>query len=211
MKTVYVVRHGETESNIGGVIRGGAQTALTEKGREQARLVADRCARLSFDVIVASPFLRTKETAELIREKTGHAIEYSDLFTEWDRGASRIGMRTDDPALWAHNDALTENLKSGVRLADEENFDDLNLRAERALEYLSNRPERAILHVGHGLFSRILVGKALFGTDFSGRDAYHFVSNLITTNAGITVLELEERAGGTQWSLLTWNDFAHLG
>src|SRR3989344_2090031 len=97
MKTVYCVRHGESESNAGGIILGAEKTALTPRGSVQAEAVATRCAKLAVDSIVASPALRAKQTAGIIASRIGVSIEYSPLFLEWDRGTYRIGRRVDDP------------------------------------------------------------------------------------------------------------------
>jgi broad specificity phosphatase PhoE len=55
---------------------------LTEKGQEQAQMIAKRAARLYFDALISSPFTRARETAEAIARATEAGIEYSDLFVE---------------------------------------------------------------------------------------------------------------------------------
>lgn len=68
----YVIRHGESESNVKGVIDCGGDiaNALTEKGQKQAQ---DAVAKFDTkpDLIVSSPFLRTKQTAEIISKELG--------------------------------------------------------------------------------------------------------------------------------------------
>ena len=83
VKTIYLVRHGESEDNVaeesGGVYK-GSQSLLTEQGREQARFVAKRCAELDVDVVIASTYPRARETADIINEHTAKPIEYTDVF-----------------------------------------------------------------------------------------------------------------------------------
>ena len=58
---IYLIRHGESTANVGERSDSHDGIPLTEKGRQQAILVADR-ARVPRD-IVTSKYLRTKQTA----------------------------------------------------------------------------------------------------------------------------------------------------
>lgn len=58
-KTVYFVRHGESEGNVTPVFQ-TPDSPLSKKGREQAFHIAQRLSRLSFNVLVASPMERAK-------------------------------------------------------------------------------------------------------------------------------------------------------
>ena len=51
MTTVYLVRHGESETNAG-TIMFGKSAKLTARGHEQAKFIARRCARLPVEVII---------------------------------------------------------------------------------------------------------------------------------------------------------------
>ncbi|MEK7144726.1 MAG: class I tRNA ligase family protein [Patescibacteria group bacterium] len=69
----FVMRHGESEKNISGLIRCSLKDDdihLTEKGREEVKHAA-ASLKESFDLVVVSPFIRTKETAEIVRETLG--------------------------------------------------------------------------------------------------------------------------------------------
>ncbi len=68
---LILVRHGEAQCNVAGVVGGPLGcTGLTELGREQARALARRCARThEFDDVVArysSILPRAKETAAIV-------------------------------------------------------------------------------------------------------------------------------------------------
>ena len=68
----YLMRHGESESNVLGVVNHRLETSdkypLILKGRVVAEKSAKSLKRKKIDVVVASPFLRTKETAEILGE-----------------------------------------------------------------------------------------------------------------------------------------------
>src|SRR2546421_386547 len=82
MSTVFLIRHGESQSNAGLATTGPRHVMLTPRGREQARDIAN-FLRLypSIDIIVTSPYLRTKKTAELT---TSMPLFRSVAQEEWD-------------------------------------------------------------------------------------------------------------------------------
>ncbi|HEV3244951.1 MAG TPA: histidine phosphatase family protein, partial [Candidatus Paceibacterota bacterium] len=97
MKTIYLVRHGESDINVSTTYMDDASPPLTDLGREQSRYLAKRAKNLKFEALIASPFERTKRTAEMIAEETGHPVEYCDLFVERTLSRSLIGRSKADP------------------------------------------------------------------------------------------------------------------
>src|SRR3989338_3304650 len=81
MKTVYLVRHGESSTNVGGPIL-GAETPLTNNGRAQAVTVAERCTRIPIDVIISSTHVRARETAEAVSAKVSKPIRSEEHTSE---------------------------------------------------------------------------------------------------------------------------------
>lgn len=65
MTRVLLVRHGQSEWNAQGRWQGQADPPLSDHGREEARLAAS-ALRGTSGLIVASPLLRARETAEII-------------------------------------------------------------------------------------------------------------------------------------------------
>ena len=61
---LYVARHGETEWNALNKVCGRTDLPLTEKGFQQAEKLAERTENLGIDIIIASPMLRARQTAE---------------------------------------------------------------------------------------------------------------------------------------------------
>jgi len=80
-KTVYLIRHGQSEDNVREVFQ-SPESPLTKKGEKQAKNIAKRISKLSFDILISSPFKRAKQTAEIIAKKTNKKLELSELFTE---------------------------------------------------------------------------------------------------------------------------------
>ncbi|MEI6058452.1 MAG: class I tRNA ligase family protein [archaeon] len=69
----FVMRHGEGEQNVLGILSSKVDNPhhLTEKGKEQVSNTTDKLKGKKVTKIISSPFVRTKETAEIIAEKLG--------------------------------------------------------------------------------------------------------------------------------------------
>ena len=77
---VYVVRHGESETNLMKKWTGWFDAPLTEKGREDARRAGEFLKNVSFDKIYSSDLIRAVETKEIAKphccfEKTSELRE----------------------------------------------------------------------------------------------------------------------------------------
>jgi broad specificity phosphatase PhoE len=70
--TLYLVRHGRTNGNVLKQLIGSTDIPLDEIGYRQAERIADRLALgTRADVIVTSPLIRARTTAEIIGKKLG--------------------------------------------------------------------------------------------------------------------------------------------
>ena len=68
MGKLFIVRHGETVWNREGRIQGHTDMGLSERGREQARLLARRLESVSFAAAYTSDLCRAADTAAAILE-----------------------------------------------------------------------------------------------------------------------------------------------
>lgn len=210
MKTVYLVRHGESEGNVDPIFQ-GADSPLTEVGKRQAEYVAERCKALPVEAFVASSMVRAQETARIIEEKIGKSPESSDLFVERMRPSSIIGKsRHDAEAIRLEEDWWKSLAGDGPRVSDGEDFEQLKERAKRALQYLEARPEQNILVVTHGFFLRALVAYTLFGDELSPKEFKPFMDSMYTANTGISVLRHNAKKVTQPWHVWIWNDHSHL-
>ncbi len=209
MKYVYFVRHGETESNITNVRQDGTPP-LTERGRQQAAFIAERCTNLPIEAIVASPMVRTRETAERIAESIKLPIEYSDLFVEHHVPSELIGLLRDDPKLQEVDRIILEHIHDPAwHHSDEENFFDLKKRALEGLRFLGTREETHTLVVTHGFFMRVLIAAALFGEELTPEVFQPFARTFHMANTGLSIFGYDETKENPWW-LWVWNDHAHL-
>lgn len=63
---LYVVRHGQTDKNVLGVVHGQTESNLTEEGIKAAYKLQSKIAQLDIDVVISSPLSRAKMTAEIL-------------------------------------------------------------------------------------------------------------------------------------------------
>ena len=66
---ICVVRHGETDWNITGILQGWLDVELNDRGREQALEMAATFATWGFKRVYSSPLRRSLETAEIIADR----------------------------------------------------------------------------------------------------------------------------------------------
>lgn len=65
---LYVVRHGQTDWNINGLVQGLTDIELNSTGIDQANQVAEQLKDVNFASIYASPLKRTIETSKIINK-----------------------------------------------------------------------------------------------------------------------------------------------
>ena len=67
---IYVVRHGEIQTNIEGIVNAQNDLELTSNGIQQCKEIRDKYRHISFDVCYSSGYKRTIATAKIITGKT---------------------------------------------------------------------------------------------------------------------------------------------
>jgi broad specificity phosphatase PhoE len=83
----YFLRHGESEGNNARLIQGRSDFPLSENGRRQARAVAPWFAPRGIGLILCSPLLRARQTAEELAALLGVGeLRPSGALTELDTG-----------------------------------------------------------------------------------------------------------------------------
>lgn len=86
---LYLIRHGETNSNVNRLLHGATDVPLNDRGRDQAETIASRMAQLpGLQRIVASPLQRALHTAEAIERRTHLPLAIHAGLREMDFGAA---------------------------------------------------------------------------------------------------------------------------
>ncbi len=214
MKTIYLIRHSQSEGNTKSLFQRG-DSPLSLKGKEQATFIAERCSALNVDTIFTSPTARALMTARIIGERIQKPIVQSELFQEHKRPSALIGKPLRDESVQAMERAWIASLSGGPRVADSENFADLRERAGKALDFLIDQANEKVLVVTHGIFLKMLVARAVFGPELTGAEFLPFLHSFWMENTAITTLwhgaqYPDGRPVNAEWVLWTWNDHAHL-
>jgi broad specificity phosphatase PhoE len=150
-KPVYqfvFLRHGESVGNAESRWQGQSNYPLTERGRAQARALAERWKTegVKFDLAVSSPLVRAKETAEIIVSALNVRVEFDPIWLERDIGEME-GLTAEEVRQIPQPPYITPYDSVG---GDGEGDWALFLRAGQALHDLLRRPAGSYLIVSHG-------------------------------------------------------------
>jgi broad specificity phosphatase PhoE len=210
-KIIYFVRHGQSVDNPLPIFQ-GVNSPLSDVGKKQAELIADRIGNIDFDVLISSPVLRARQTAEIIKNNIDKELEYSDLFVERIKPSSVVDKSNDDlEAKKTFLEWKNSLYTSGLRIEDGENFDDLISRADKALDFLEKRSENKIVVITHGYFLKTILARVVLGDTLSPESFKNFQLRIWTENTGLSVIKYNILNDISPWTLWIYNDHAHLG
>jgi isoleucyl-tRNA synthetase len=165
--TYYVMRHGEAENNTLSVISSRADDPkhLTEKGKEQVKAAAKFFVGKNIDLIFTSPFIRTKETADILATTLNFPnknIIIDDRIHELDAGIYHGKPFNEFMAAFPHEKRFSMRLPKG------ENYVDVRKRVSEFIYGMERKYiDKNILIVTHDAPAFILTSLAL-GLDDNG-------------------------------------------
>lgn len=143
----FFIRHGETDANKTENQNGdGYDCPLNENGRTQAQRAGEHLAHESIEVIFSSPFSRTRETAEIIGEKTGvQEIIFDERLRERHMGEAE-GISYAET-----RERFPDIRKYDGKPANNESFEEAEHRIWKAVsEHLEKHHHKNVLIVSHG-------------------------------------------------------------
>jgi broad specificity phosphatase PhoE len=210
-KIIYFVRHGETVLNTQRVHQ-GPKGSLTERGRAQALATAKRFPKHKGcpQIIIASPFQRTRETAGIIAKELNLKIKYTDLLRERKNPTEIVGHWGGEPGIKNIIDRIDNSYHADdLRISDEENFTDLKARAKKLLSYLSHRRQKRIIAVTHKIFLKMVVSYILHGDKLTASEYNNLSYFNPIDNASMAICTFTRHwFKKNEWKLLVWNDLA---
>lgn len=169
MVELYIVRHGETDTNYEGRINGrSTDKPLNAKGIQQVEELEKHLDINMFDEVYSSPLLRAMQTAKILNQDV-HEIKTDDRLYEADYG-SWDGL-TEEETFKAHPDAFDENhylLPNYTQYAEGgEEYADVYKRAEAFMDDMAKKGDEKILVVCHGFLSRAFLKVVTGAQDIS--------------------------------------------
>lgn len=198
---LFLVRHGETESNRKGLALGRADVPLNEVGTQQAARLAAALGNEPIAAIYSSPLSRTLETANRIAETLGFEARIDESLIEMDvgelDGLDFAVVRERYPGFietWLSRDGPDAPMPGGESLRDVQ---------ERALGFLdrvtAEYEAATACAVTHNFVILTMLASVMSGDLASFRRLKHGV-------AAISILEWD----GKLWRVAKMNDTCHL-
>lgn len=206
-KHIYLVRHGQSRANAGGVFE-GAESPLTEHGIQQAQMVAERFSRIPIEVVLTSHMVRAEHTGRIIAERNGVPVEVIEHAGEQLRQKESYGVSKLDAQFKKFEQSLWEAFKMGKDTEGAETFAQLHARAVHVQGALEHRPEQRIVLATHGNFLKFFMYHVLLQDLLTPQIMAAMSVRMRTKNTGITYFTFDTDKG---WQLHAWNDHAHLG
>ncbi len=170
---VVLVRHGQTPMTVAGEYSGSSEPgpSLNATGRVEAAQAADIVAQIGRTlwielprptVLIASPMVRTQETAQAISRRTGLEIRTDPAFAEVHFGSWQ-GRTAHDVGLTEHEEMIAWHTTGTQRAPGGESVADVSARVDEALHNLAATTEggRTVVVAAHTIVIRAAVGLAL--------------------------------------------------
>jgi broad specificity phosphatase PhoE len=202
-KTIYLIRHGETDYNKKGAVQGrGINADLNETGHSQGKAFFEKYQNVPFKKVYISTLKRTYQTAYGFIES---GIPYQEL-----EGLDEIswgnveGKSLDDTGYEIFKQVLTawQNGDTHLALEGGESPEAVVLRQKEALQrILAEKEEDLILITMHGRAMRILL------SHITGKPL-HLMDDFEHSNTCLYILEYDYRT--EQFQILLSNDRSHL-
>lgn len=143
---IYIVRHGEVLSNVLQQYN-TADEDLTKLGIAQAKELRNKIKNIKFDIIICSPMVRTKQTAEIININNNKII-YDDRIRERSCGdlSGKPLEVTNREEYW--------NYYATIQYGTSENIKYFFKRVFEFLDELKTKNYKSVLIVAHSGVSK---------------------------------------------------------
>jgi len=156
MVELYIVRHGETDTNYEGRINGmSTDKPLNAKGIAQVEELKKYIDINKFDEIYSSPMKRAMQTAEILNQNV-HEIKqdkrlYEADYGSWD-GLKESELHDKYPDVFDENNYLLPGYTKYAKNGEE--YADVYKRVEDFMDDMAKEGDEKIMVVCHGFVSR---------------------------------------------------------
>lgn len=198
---VIVVRHGESEANLEGVIQGRLDSRITDRGHRQVIALGAALADCSVSHIYTSPASRAKSTARVLANQFSCPLTCDERLHERHFGVLQ-GMQFTQ--MLSEYPDMAEGFLSGstqTAIPGGETVFDVSNRLLSFLKALSGKHEdKTVIIVSHGHALEILIWK------LKGGDVDDDLRKYGHQNTAYSVLNAE----GEAIELTSWGTATHL-
>ena len=161
----YLVRHGQSVSNVEERVQGQEDVVLSELGRRQAQDVAAWAGRVHAASPIAeiwsSPLCRARDTAAAIATRIARPLQIEDDLRELHAGVFQGHLWADLEVLYPEAVARWQSGDVTYRIPGGESRADLAARGRAMLEKLAGRDVPSMVVVAHGGILTAALGSLL--------------------------------------------------
>jgi probable phosphoglycerate mutase len=165
---LYFIRHGESEANIQHVISNyGSHYGLTEHGKQQVQVLAERLKETPLTTMYSSPVLRAMDTADILYQALDLPYRVTEALREYHCGI--LEGKSDEESWRLHRKYYEDwTLRHDYTSKPDggESFVDIQNRFVPFIESLKrNDDDEHILLVGHGGLFHLMLPLILTNID----------------------------------------------
>lgn len=193
LPVIYLARHGETAWSLSGQHTGLTDLPLTDRGKRNARRLAERLKGMSFDKVFSSPLQRAIRTCELAG--FGDRAEVDRDLLEWNYGEYE-GRRTAEIHAERPDWELFRDGCPGGETPQQ-----IGARADRVVKRI-REIQGKVLIFSSGHILRVLSARWLGLEPAGGK-------YLLLSTASLSALGYEHNL--SQPVIQLWNDINHVG
>lgn len=195
---IFLIRHGRQAD-----ARCNVDVGLSEEGRRQAALVAERMAAWGLEALYASDMVRARETGAIVGERLGLPVEVVPQLRELDFGDMTGLTDAEIGHGFADFKAQQAAMASDLRYPGGETIGEVVARAVPALQAIAEGGHGTVAVATHGVVIRALIAHILCAPLARWR-----LASTTLENGSLTEISYDTRL--EEFSVQRVNDFAHL-
>ena len=186
---IYLIRHGETTSDVEDLYGGTFDDHLTEKGQKQAKELANKLLDKEIQIIFSSPYIRAKETSNILKEFLKCDVQMANDTRERNSygflsGTSKDKAKKEYPEIYKGLKDCHFTIEGG------EKYDDFTNRIRNAFNAVINSDYKRIAIVTHGGPIRCLFRDVLKFGEFEGGIGDCMVVEFEKNDSGFRIINI---------------------
>jgi len=149
---VYLVRHGETTGDIEDRYGGDYDDHLSNKGKEQAKELAEKLRGKGIQIIFSSPRIRAKETARIVGKTLNVKVKFLNDLRERNNYGILTGLiKSEAKKKYPREVKKLEEDELRHNVTSSEDYDSFKQRIVNAFDLiLNNREHDTVAVISHG-------------------------------------------------------------
>ena len=185
---IYIIRHGETDLNVKGIMQGRLDEPLNENGRLLASITGKSLRDIRFDSCISSPLKRAAETARIILRESDNSVPvlYDKRLEELSFGKYEGKKLTkEEAAVFFSNPFQFGKFPGGESV-----YDVCKRTQEFLKELISKDDNKTYLVSTHGCALRAMLNWLYRNPDdyWHGNVPYNCVVNILKSQNGVSEL-----------------------